>query len=258
MDITRLFTTRKLLTVGPILLILIFLATFPLYGSAYYIRLLTVILMYVVLAMSWAMFSGATGYMSLATAAFFGVGVMAMAILQKTLPFPVIIVIGGLLSSALAFLIGLVTLRLKGIYFAIFTFGFVMFIGQIAYYIDAHILHNIWGHDLILLDPGTLHYTMLGLVVVTLLTIYFIRRSRLGLAMLSIGSNEEAAKHMGINTTRVKVLTFAISAVFMGEAGAIWAPAMIHVEARIAFNVFNSFMPVLMAIFGGMGRFMVR
>ena len=255
MDITRLFTTRKLLTVGPVLLILIFLATFPLYGSAYYIRLLTIILMYTVLAVSWVMFSGATGYMSLATAAFFGVGVMAMAILQETLPFPVIIVIGGLLSSALACLIGLVTLRLKGIYFAIFTFGFVMFIGQIAYYIDAHILHNIWGHDLILLDPGTLHYTMLGLVVVTLLTIYFIRRSRLGLAMLSIGSNEEAAKHMGINTTRVKILTFAISAIFMGAAGAIWAPAMIHVEARIAFNVFNSFMPILMAIFGGIGQF---
>ena len=201
---TRLYRHRKLLAVGSLLLILIFLATFPLYGSAYYIRLLTIILMYTVLAVSWVMFSGATGYMSLATAAFFGVGVMAMAILQKTLPFPVIIVIGGLLSSALAFLIGLVTLRLKGIYFAIFTFGFVMFIGQIAYYIDAHILHNIWGHDLILLDPGTLHYTMLGLVVVTLLTIYFIRRSKMGLAMLSIGSNEEAAKHMGINTTMLR------------------------------------------------------
>jgi len=256
MDITRLFTThRKLLAVGSLLLILIFLATFPLYGGAYYIRLLTTILMYTVLAVSWAMFSGATGYMSLATAAFFGVGVMTTAFLQETLPFPVIIVIGGLLSSALAFLIGLVTLRLRGIYFAIFTFGFVMFIGQTAYYIDSNMLGNIWGHDLPLPDPGMLHYTMLGLVVVTLLTIYFIRRSRYGLALLSIGGNEEAAAHMGINTTRVKVLGFAISAIFMGAAGAIWAPAMIHVEARIAFNVFNSFMPILMSIFGGMGQF---
>jgi len=256
MDITRLFTThRKLLAVGSLLLILIFLATFPLYGNAYYIRLLTTILMYTVLAMSWAMFSGATGYMSLATAAFFGVGIMTTAFLEGTLPFPVIIVIGGLLASALAFLIGLVTLRLKGIYFAIFTFGFVMFIGQTASYIDSHILGNPWGHQIPLMAPGMLHYVMLGLVVVTLLTIYFIRRSRFGLALLSIGGNEEAAAHMGINTTMVKVILFTISAVFMGAAGAIWAPAMIHVESRIAFNVFNSFMPILMAIFGGMGQF---
>jgi len=256
MDITRLFTThRKLLVVGFVLFILIFLATFPLYGNDYYIRLLTTILMYTVLAVSWAMFSGTTGYMSLATAAFFGVGVMAMAFLQKTLPFPVVIVIGGLLASALAFLIGLVTLRLKGIYFAIFTFGFVMFIGQTAYYIDSHILGNIWGHQIILIDPGMLHYMMLGLTVVTLLTIYFIRRSRYGLALLSIGGNEEAAEHMGINTTMTKVILFTISAVFMGAAGAIWAPVMIYVDNPIAFNVFNSFMPILMAIFGGMGQF---
>jgi len=256
MDITRLFTThRKLLVVGFVLFILIFLATFPLYGNDYYIRLLTTILMYTVLAVSWAMFSGTTGYMSLATAAFFGVGVMAMAFLQKTLPFPVVIVIGGLLASALAFLIGLVTLRLKGIYFAIFTFGFVMFIGQTAYYIDSHILGNIWGHQIILIDPGMLHYMMLGLTVVTLLTIYFIRRSRYGLALLSIGGNEEAAEHMGINTTMAKVILFTISSFFMGAAGALMAPAIVYVESRIAFNVFNSFMPILMAIFGGMGQF---
>jgi len=256
MDITRVFSThKKLLAAGSLVLILVFLATFPLYGNDYYIRLLTVILMYVVLAVSWAMFSGATGYMSLATAAFFGTGVMAAALLEKTLPFPFVIVIGGLLSSAFAFLIGLVTLRLRGIYFAIFTFGFVMFIGQTAFYIDAHILHNIWGHNLTPLAPGVLHYMMLGLVVVTLVAIYFIRRSRYGLALLSIGGNEEAAAHMGINTTMVKVILFTVSAVFMGAAGAIMAPAMIHVQARIAFNIFNSFMPILMAIFGGMGQF---
>jgi branched-chain amino acid transport system permease protein len=256
MDIIRLFTThRKLLAPGFVLLFLIFLATFPLYGNDYYIRLLTTILMYTVLAVSWAMFSGATGYMSLATAAFFGVGVMTAAFLYGTLPFLVIIIIGGLLASALAFLIGLVTLRLRGVYFAIFSFGFVMFIGEIAFYIDAHILGNIWGHNLAPPDPGVLHYIMLGLVVVTMATIYFIRRSRYGLALLSIGGNEEAAEHMGINTTMTKIILFTISAVFMGAAGAIFAPAIIHIQARIAFNVFNSFLPILMAIFGGMGQF---
>jgi branched-chain amino acid transport system permease protein len=252
---TRLSRHRKLLALGSLLLILAFLATFPLYNNDYQIVMLASILMYAVLAVSWAMFSGATGYMSLATAAFFGVGIMATALLEGTLPFPVIIVIGGLLASALAFLIGLVTLRLRGIYFAIFTFGFVMFLGQMVYHIDARILGNAWGHEVALLDARVLHYLMLGLVVVTLVAIYFIRRSRYGLALLSIGGNEEAAAHMGVNTTMVKVILFTISAVFMGAAGAIWATVIIHIEARIAFNVFNSFMPVLMAIFGGMGQF---
>lgn len=245
---------RKLLTAGFILLILILLATSPLYGNDYYINLLTIILMYTVLAVSWTMFSGTTGYMSLATAAFFGVGVMAMAFLHGTLPFFVIVVIGALLAAALAFLIGLVTLRLRGIYFAIFTFGFVMFISQTAYYADVNILGNAWGHEIPLMDPAKLLYAMLGLTVVTLLVIYFIRRSRYGLALLSIGGSEEAAEHMGINTTMTKIVLFTLSSVFMGAAGAIYAPTLIHVEARIAFNVFNSFVPVLMAIFGGMGQ----
>ena len=184
-------TRRKSLVMWSLLLI--FFATFPLYGNDYHINLLTTILMYTVLTVSWVMFSGATGYMSLATAAFFGIGIMATAYLEETLPFPVIIVIGGLLASALAFLIGLVTLRLKGIYFAIFTFGFVMFVDKTAHYIDSNILGNTWGHDLPLPDPGMLHYVMLGLVVVTLFSIHFIRRSRYGLALLSIGGNEEAA-----------------------------------------------------------------
>ena len=89
MDITGSISThRKLLAVWSLLLI--FVATFPLYGSDYYIRLLTTILMYTVLAVSWAMFSGATGYMSLATAAFLGVGVMTTAVLYGTLPFPLL------------------------------------------------------------------------------------------------------------------------------------------------------------------------
>jgi branched-chain amino acid transport system permease protein len=254
MDITRLFTThRKLLLVGFLLVILIFITTFPLYGGTYPTRVLTTILMYVIIAVSWALFSGATGYMSLAPAAFFGIGIYAMALLQDYLPFPVIIVVGGLISFALALLVGLVTLRLKGIYFAIFTFGLVVFIGNIVNYGEAKIA-GTHGRYLLLMDRTMLLYTMLGLAVVTILAVYFIRRSRLGLAMQSIGGNEEAAEHMGVNTTRVKVLTFAISAIFMGAAGVVTAPSLIYVNPGIAFSVTYSFLPILMAVFGGMGQ----
>ncbi|HEX7363908.1 MAG TPA: branched-chain amino acid ABC transporter permease [Dehalococcoidia bacterium] len=255
MDITTLISThKKLLLVGFLVLILIFLVTFPLYGSVYYTRLLIVILMYVTLSVSWAMFSGSTGYMSLAPAAFFGVGMYTMALLQYKLPFPVIIVVGGLLGFILALLIGMVTLRLKGMYFAIFTFGLVVFMARVVAYAESQITGQR-GQHIIPLDDTTIFYAMLGLTIVTLLAIYFIRRSRVGLAMQSIGGNEDAAEHMGINTTMVKVLTFAISSIFMGAAGVITAPRLIYINADIAFSPTFSFMPILMSIFGGMGHF---
>jgi branched-chain amino acid transport system permease protein len=254
MNITQLFTAhRKALLVGFIILLIAFVLTFPLYGGAYPTRVLTTMLMYAILAVSWVMFSGTTGYMSLAPAAFFGIGIYSTALLQDYLPFPVLIVVGGLISFVLAVLLGLVTLRLKGIYFTIFSFGLVVFIGNTINFVEADIIgRHGWYFEA--LDRTTLLYTMLGLAVVTVLAAYFISRSRLGLAMRSIGGNEEAAEHMGINTTRIKVLTFAISAIFMGAAGVVLAPSLSYSNPSIAFSVTYSFIPIVAAVFGGMGN----
>ena len=254
MDITRFISThRRFLLVGFLLLVVAFVATFPLYTQQSHVRVLTIILIYVVLAVSWAMFSGTTGYMSLAPAAFFGLGIYTMALLQKALPFPVIIVIASLISFAFALLVGLVTLRLRGIYFAIFTFGLVIFLTELVQFLETRIYHG-HGWNITPIDNTTLLYTMLILVVVTVLVIYFIRRSRYGLALLSIGGNEEAAEHMGINTTMTKVISFAVSSMFMGAAGVVLAPSIIYINTNIAFSLFYSFMPILMAIFGGMAH----
>jgi branched-chain amino acid transport system permease protein len=253
MDIIGFLSSRrKLLLVGFLALVLAFLATFPLYAKAYDVRVLTFILAYVVLAAAWAMFSGTTGYMSLAPAAFFGLGMYAMAMLQHQLPFPLIIVVGGALSFAFAILVGLVTLRLKGMYFAIFTFGLVVFMIEIVQYLETR-LYGKHGQAIIPIDNQTLFYIMVGVAVATVLVTYLIRRSRWGLAMLGIGGNEEAAEHMGVNTTGVKVITFALSAAFMGAAGVVAAPVLIYVNSNIAFSLYYSFLPIFMAILGGTG-----
>jgi branched-chain amino acid transport system permease protein len=256
MDITK-FTSKRFLVPGLLILILIFLATFPLYGKEYYIRLLAIIFMYIVLAVSWTMFSGPTGYMSLAPAAFLGVGIYTTAVLYQlegvSLPLPAVIVIGSLASFILALLAGLVTLRLRGIYFAIFSFGLVVFLKEFINYVEINI-NEIGGRHIAYVSNATIFYILLGICVATLLVAYFIRRSRLGLAMQSIGGNEEAAAHMGVNTTKVKIITFAISAIFMGAAGAITAPRLVYVDPGLAFNATYSFIPILMAIFGGMGQ----
>jgi branched-chain amino acid transport system permease protein len=252
MSITRVASTRVWVP-ALLLIVLVLLATFTLYASPYTVILLTSILMYIVLTVSWAIFSGPTGYISLAPAAFFGVGIYTSAILGNELPLPVVILIGGLASFCLALLVGALTLRLRGIYFTIFTLGLVELMKQFVLWYELKFT-GTRGRFLIPVDNNTIYYVLLVILVALLLTTYFIRRSKYGLALQSIGEDEEAAAHTGINVTLLKITTFAISAVFMGAAGAIWAIRLTYIDPYIAFDPLNSFMPVLMAIFGGMGQ----
>jgi branched-chain amino acid transport system permease protein len=252
MDIARI-ASKKPFLFGLLGLIVVLLATLPLYGSGYAPIFMTTIFMYIILAVSWTLFSGPTGYMSLAPAAFFGVGLYTAAILGDYVPLPVFILAGGLASFIVALGVGALTLRLRGIYFAIFTFGLVLFIAQLLMFIELHAF-GIRGRFVVVMDYNTIYYAMFVLLVLAMFTAYFIRRSKFGLALQGIGQNEEAAAHSGVNVTMVKVLTFAISAFFMGAAGATIATRWTYIDPGIAFNVNISFLPVLMAIFGGMGQ----
>jgi len=247
-------TSQKSVSLGLVLLILIVLSALPLYASMYAVILLTAILMYVVITVSWALFSGPTGYISLASAAFFGVGIYTSALLGRSLPLPAVIGIAGLASFMMALLVGAVTLRLRGMYFAVFTFGLVELIKRLLLWWEMTITRTR-GRFVIIVDNDTIYYAMLSICVVTLLSAYLVRRSKFGLALQSIGEDEEAAAHTGINVTTLKIVTFSISAVFIGAVGAIIATRWTYIDPYIAFNALVSFMPVLMAIFGGMGQF---
>jgi len=252
LDMERMIS-KKFFVTGLALLILILLATSPFYAPEYTIILLTSIFMYIILTVSWAMFSGPTGYISLAPAAFFGVGVYTAALLGFELPLPVVIGIGGLNGFCLALLVGALTLRLRGIYFVMFTFGLVELLLHSVLWWEANITGTI-GRVVPSVDNTTVYYLMLILFTILMLTAYFIRHSKFGLALQSIGEEEEAAAHTGINVTALKIITFAVSAFFMGAAGAVMATRWTYIDPRIAFNPLLSFMPALMAIFGGMGQ----
>jgi branched-chain amino acid transport system permease protein len=253
MDRTTLISKNSLVWWAIILIIFMLLAFVPLYAPGYAAILLSSILMYVILTISWVMFSGPTGYMSLAPAAFFGVGIYASAILGGKLPFPIVVGVGGLASFCVALLVGALTLRLRGIYFAMFTFGLVMLMAHSILFWELHVT-GTRGRFVIVMGYNTIYYYLLGISVLLLLTTYLINRSRFGLALQSIGQEEEAAAHTGVNITMLKITSFAISAFFMGTAGAVMATKWTYIDPFIAFNPFYSFMPVAMAIFGGMGQ----
>jgi branched-chain amino acid transport system permease protein len=251
------FTSRRLLVPAILVLILVLLATAPLYTTPGTIPLMTTIIMYIILAVSWTMFSGPTGYVSLASAAFFGVGVYASALLfeqeVQLLPLPVVILIGGLAGFCFALIVGLATLRLRGIYFTMFSFGLLELARRLLQYYEFTVTATR-GRYVAIIDINTAYYLMLAMAIVTLIATYLIMRSRYGLALWGIGKGEEAAEHMGINTTMVKVLTFATSAFFMGATGAIVATRWHYIDPTIAFNLNYSFLPLLMAIVGGVGQ----
>jgi branched-chain amino acid transport system permease protein len=223
MLISTIFSQQKF-TFLVIVLSIVGLAILPRFLPDYALISLITILMYAILTLSWTMFSGATNNISLATAALFGIGIYCSAVLHKTLPLPVIILISGLLCFALAFLIGLLTLRLKGVYFILFTFGVTALIRNVIQWWEAHITFTVGRH-------------VSG-----------------GMALQGIGENEDAAEHIGINVTWVKVIVFACSAIFMGATGAVMATRWRYIDTGIAFNPLLSFLPVLMAIFGGTSR----
>lgn len=244
---------RRPFILGSILLILALLGTLPFYAQPYLIIFLTNIIMYVILTVSWAIFSGPTRYISLASAAFFGVGIYTSALLGNHLPLIMVIIAGSLFSFLLALAMGFLTLRLRGMYFIIFTFSISELIRHFLLWWETNMTGTV-GRWVVMVDHEVVYYIILVIFCVSLFTTYLIRSSRFGLALRTIGEQEEAASHIGINTTIVKTLTFAISAFFMGATGAIMATKWKYIDPRIAFDPLLSFLPVLMAIFGGTGR----
>ena len=257
MNLSNINWQKLGISAGIPLVILIVLFLLPNYGWEYGVTLFTQFLVYIILAVSWTMFSGNTGYISLATAAFYGIGIYSAALFYPAtgtvVPLFVVILIAAAVSFILAFIVGAITLRLKGIYFAMFTFGLVLLMYQVINYVETSVLGQR-GRIVALESNETIYYYLLGIFVITILVAYFIRHSKYGLALQSIGENEEAAAHTGINVTMVKIITFAISAAFMSAAGVIMATKTTYVDAGTAFNPMISFSPALMAIFGGMGN----
>jgi branched-chain amino acid transport system permease protein len=244
---------KLLLTLGLPLLLLVFLIAWPYLGPDYWVVLFIYFFLYISMSVAWTMFSGMTGYISLASAAFYGIGIYAAALLGEKMPLIFVVIIGGACAFIVAFIVGAITLRLRGIYFAMFTFGLVVLMKEVLLYWEITV-KNIRGYFVVIETNNTVYYYLLGIAAVTVIVAYLLRRSKFGLALQSIGENEAAAAHIGVNVTMVKILTFALSSFFMGAVGVIMATKITYIDPQTAFNPLMSFNPALMSIFGGIAQ----
>ena len=145
-------------------------------------------------------------------------------------------VIGGAASFILAYLVGSLTLRLRGMYFTMFTFGLVELVRNSLHWWEVNITGTV-GRLIISADNTTVFYAMVATFLAVLLASYLIKRSRFGLALRSIGESEEAAAHSGVNVNRVKVVIFAVSAFFMGATGATMSMRWTYIDPTSAFSI---------------------
>jgi len=236
------------------ILIFAIAALLPLTGSGYWVAIGVTIAMYAVLATSWALFSGPTHYISLASAAFFGIGMYVVAGLIEVLPFPVLVVLAALGGGGLAAIVGLATIRISGVYFVIFTLGLSELIRQVVTWIQTTMATSSGLYVLTNITEPMIYWQLLALAAIVFLIGWWIGRSRLGFALRIIGNDETVASHCGINTASSKVILFMISGTFAAITGAILAPRWTYVEPIIAFSPMISFQVVIMALLGGMHR----
>lgn len=225
----------------------------------YMLQIGIALLMWVALTTSWNILGGYTGYISLGHNVFFGVGGYTAALLfthYGISPF-----LGAPLAGVVALLLGiaagLITLRTRGPAFIISTIALLLVIT--LSFDNWEFVGGVNGMSLPLIPlpldfvKVPFYYAMLLAAVLSIWLGYRIAHSKLGLALRAIAQDEVKAEVAGINTRRLKITAFALSAFFPGVVGAIWGYNLSYLRPTIFFTIAVAAQMVLMAIIGGRG-----
>jgi branched-chain amino acid transport system permease protein len=234
-------------------------ATLPLFGGPYALRLGTVACMYAILALSWSVVGGFAGYPSFATAAFFGFGAYASGVLLGNgLPLWLAVVLSALMALVAAGALGAVLMRLRGHYFAIASLSLAEVLrelvnnatdltgGGMGLNIPLAAGANVLG------EATFFFYAMWGLLVLAAIMVVLVAASKLGFGLACIRQNETAAAMVGLNTTLYKSIAFALSACFVAAAGGIYAAWVHYIDPSDVFDILYSVKPIVMALLGGL------
>jgi len=232
--------------------------------NEYYFFAAYIVVQFVVLATAWNILGGYAGYVNFGTSAFFGVGAYIAVMLIKAagLPLGVQILAAAAVGGALGFGVGLLTLRLRGIFFSIATVAITIILETTV--INWRFVGGATGIQ-ILRPPVTEpfdSYTKMLLVVSVLLAIVAVATARyieiswLGRGLRAIRDNEEAAECTGVPTLKLKLIACTISGALMSAAGAPLAMYQSFVEPASAFNLTYSVSALAMPIIGGTSHWM--
>jgi branched-chain amino acid transport system permease protein len=227
--------------------------------NEYFFYAAFVVLQFMVLATAWNILGGYAGYVNFGTAAFFAIGAYTAVVLFKWLGAPLALQIAGgaLVSGLLGFGVGLLTLRLRGIFFAIATVA-VIFICE-TLMVNWRYVGGATG--LQLLRPEVIapfeSYTRMLFAVMALLAVIavsvarYVQTSWIGRGLRAIRDSEEAAESTGVPTLKLKLFACTISGMLMGAAGAPMPMYLSFIEPASSFNLTYSVSALAMPMIGG-------
>jgi branched-chain amino acid transport system permease protein len=237
----------------------VLIAIMPWIADNYAVRIATTICLFVTMALSWNFIGGYAGYPSFATAAFFGFGAYAGAILQtRGLPMLAAWVAATILTAAFSAVLGFAILRLRGHYFAVGSFA-VLELLKLAASSWTGLTGGGTGLNVPILPGGpelagrVFLFAMLGLALITFAVAVLVDRSRLGFGLRCIRQNESAANMAGVDVDRLKIAAFVLSATFVGTSGAIYASWVSYIDPTDTFTMLLTIKVPVMVLLGGAG-----
>ncbi|HSV60972.1 MAG TPA: branched-chain amino acid ABC transporter permease [Variovorax sp.] len=246
-----------------LLLVLAAACVLPFVLSNYRVFQITLALVYAIALLGLNMLTGYNGQISLGHGAFYAIGAYVAAILMDKfgVPYWATLPVAGAVCLVAGFLFGLPALRFEGLYLALATFALGVAMPQILKY--KHLEHWTGGAmGIVIVKPEApewsgltqdqwLYFVVLACVLVLFVLGWNLLRGRIGRAMVAIRDQPIAAQAMGVNTAMVKSLTFGVSAMYTGIAGALGA-IVIQFVSPDSFNVFLSITFVVGVVVGGL------
>jgi len=228
-------------------------------SNEYYFTAMYVILQAMIMAVAWNILGGFTGYVNFGSAGFFAVGAYTTIALNKWLglPLPLLIIAAAIVCGLIGLGVGYLTLRLKGVYFAIAT---------LAMAIVLETLVNNWAYvggarGAYILTPEShlwfksyIQMIFMVMLLLTLAAVAISRRlnsSRLGRGLAAIRDDEVAAECAGVPTLRLKLISTTLMGALMGVAGAPYPFFVTFVDPVSAFNLFIAVNSIAMPMIGG-------
>jgi len=210
-------------------------------------------LLFIALAQSWNIIGGFAGQINLGHAALFGFGALvARIILPMGVPFVVAMLGGALAAVVLALIIGLPVFRLKGIYFVIGT----LVLAEIMRNVFGNMFPNAFTLPMPMIAKYSMvnrYYVFLVVAIIATLACYLIRYSKLGLALMALREEEDAAKTSGVNVARCKLIALVFSAFLAGLAGGAFVYYAVGIHADYIFSPLWTFNSVVIVFVGGLG-----
>jgi ABC-type branched-subunit amino acid transport system ATPase component/ABC-type branched-subunit amino acid transport system permease subunit len=238
---------------------ILLVAAFPvLSDDLYYQNMIILSMVFAVGAVGLNIITGYAGYISLGQGAFIGLGAYTVGICVGDIggsPW-VWVPVAGLLSGAVAALLGVVAMRARGHAFVILTIAFLFLVQLLATNWDE--LTNGTGGITLPIPTWSaeyqfwpFYYALMGLLAVSLLASWWIRRNKFGMGLIAIREDEDKAATLGVSTPTYKILAFVASAVFVGMAGGVYGYYISFIDPLGMFNILISVQIILSLLLGG-------